>query len=570
MRRSRSRMLTFTCTVARCRSAVGTTCRTRPAEGGIGIGVEGDPGALAVADPGDVGLVDVHLHLQRGEVRHGHHRAAGEPAAHRGRHDLAHLRLLAQHRPGERGPDQGGLECRLGKAERRLRRLHPRGRRVDPGHRLVGRAPGRLHLFFGDQVRVLLPDLAHPPRLARQLVTPCRGLDQLRPHRGQIRLRLGHLRGVLGVVQSRDHLPLPHQRAFTHPELRQPARQLGRDRGPGAGHDVAVGGDAGAGRFGGATIARGRHREHLDRDRPVPPQVKEPRDAQGDGHQREHQIAPQGAAEAGRRGVTVDAQPGEVGGGTWARSWNGHGPWNVGPVPAGASWGARGPLSARRSFRALPDHRGLPRLTHKRSPAWSKIQSGFNGDAHCRTATSPADVCSATASSPRPHSGFPARCWPWAATIPTSSGSGTGWRGCGPRDWRLRRCPARPARGPGGRAGRRAPRTSRAPSRRTSEPAAARWSAEPLTLSLTRFDCVTLVESCLAIGGSAGEAGPPTWEGLGRAVERMRYRGGERRGYGSRLHYFSEWIAEGRAARAWCATSAPHWAACGIAGRSAS
>ena len=68
---------------------------------------------------------------------------------------------------------------------------------------------------------------------------------------------------------------------------------------------------------------------------------------------------------------------------------------------------------------------------------------------------------------------------------------------------------------------------------------------EPLTLSLTHFDCVTLVESCLAVARVAGEQGAPTWERFGREIERMRYRGGERRGYTSRLHYFSEWITDG-------------------------
>jgi hypothetical protein len=68
---------------------------------------------------------------------------------------------------------------------------------------------------------------------------------------------------------------------------------------------------------------------------------------------------------------------------------------------------------------------------------------------------------------------------------------------------------------------------------------------EPLTLSLTRFDCVTLVESCLAVARVAGDQGAPTWERFGREIERVRYRGGERRGYASRLHYFSEWIADG-------------------------
>lgn len=68
---------------------------------------------------------------------------------------------------------------------------------------------------------------------------------------------------------------------------------------------------------------------------------------------------------------------------------------------------------------------------------------------------------------------------------------------------------------------------------------------EPLTLSLTRFDCVSLVESCLAVGRVARHAGEPEWERFGHEIERMRYRGGARRGYGSRLHYFSEWIRDG-------------------------
>lgn len=69
--------------------------------------------------------------------------------------------------------------------------------------------------------------------------------------------------------------------------------------------------------------------------------------------------------------------------------------------------------------------------------------------------------------------------------------------------------------------------------------------AEPLTLSLTRFDCVTLVEACLAVARLASGEAAPTWERFGREVEGMRYRGGTRRGYTSRLHYFSEWIADG-------------------------
>ncbi|HXG71582.1 MAG TPA: N-acetylmuramoyl-L-alanine amidase-like domain-containing protein [Gemmatimonadaceae bacterium] len=68
---------------------------------------------------------------------------------------------------------------------------------------------------------------------------------------------------------------------------------------------------------------------------------------------------------------------------------------------------------------------------------------------------------------------------------------------------------------------------------------------EPLVLSLTRFDCVTLLESSLAVARVADDPGTASWERFGREVERMRYRNGVRSGYSSRLHYFSEWIADG-------------------------
>jgi hypothetical protein len=68
---------------------------------------------------------------------------------------------------------------------------------------------------------------------------------------------------------------------------------------------------------------------------------------------------------------------------------------------------------------------------------------------------------------------------------------------------------------------------------------------EPLTISLAHFDCVTLVESCLAIARLARGEEAPTWKRFGQEIERMRYRGGKRTGYTSRLHYFSEWITDG-------------------------
>jgi hypothetical protein len=68
---------------------------------------------------------------------------------------------------------------------------------------------------------------------------------------------------------------------------------------------------------------------------------------------------------------------------------------------------------------------------------------------------------------------------------------------------------------------------------------------EPLIVSLTHFDCVTLVEGCLAVSRAAAKKGTVTWERFRSEMERMRYRNGKRIGYASRLHYFSEWISDG-------------------------
>ena len=73
-------------------------------------------------------------------------------------------------------------------------------------------------------------------------------------------------------------------------------------------------------------------------------------------------------------------------------------------------------------------------------------------------------------------------------------------------------------------------------------PGASPWS-EPLTTYLTAFDCVSLVESTLAIARAAA-APHPGWNDFTREIERMRYRDGVREGYPSRLHYFSEWITD--------------------------
>lgn len=75
---------------------------------------------------------------------------------------------------------------------------------------------------------------------------------------------------------------------------------------------------------------------------------------------------------------------------------------------------------------------------------------------------------------------------------------------------------------------------------------------ERLVVNLRAFDCVTFVESVLTLARVVGAldptAAPPSAEALMDEYERLltaiRYRGGERLGYPSRLHYFSEWIAD--------------------------
>jgi hypothetical protein len=66
---------------------------------------------------------------------------------------------------------------------------------------------------------------------------------------------------------------------------------------------------------------------------------------------------------------------------------------------------------------------------------------------------------------------------------------------------------------------------------------------ESLVINLREFDCVTFVESTLALARAA-HAAEPGFEAFARELERLRYRGGEREGYASRLHYFSEWLQD--------------------------
>lgn len=64
-----------------------------------------------------------------------------------------------------------------------------------------------------------------------------------------------------------------------------------------------------------------------------------------------------------------------------------------------------------------------------------------------------------------------------------------------------------------------------------------------LTSRLAAFDCVTFVETSVAIARAIA-AGNATYAGFRDQLEHLRYRDGVRKGYASRLHYFSEWIAD--------------------------
>lgn len=70
-----------------------------------------------------------------------------------------------------------------------------------------------------------------------------------------------------------------------------------------------------------------------------------------------------------------------------------------------------------------------------------------------------------------------------------------------------------------------------------------RDSVETLTVNLDSLDCTTFVETVLALAYTAREY-RQSWRDFTYNLARLRYRGGEENGYGSRLHYVSEWIVD--------------------------
>ncbi len=66
---------------------------------------------------------------------------------------------------------------------------------------------------------------------------------------------------------------------------------------------------------------------------------------------------------------------------------------------------------------------------------------------------------------------------------------------------------------------------------------------EMVTVNLDAVDCTTFVDMVLAMSYTVGE-GRTSWRDFVYNLERLRYRGGEVNGYGSRLHYVCDWVVD--------------------------
>lgn len=65
---------------------------------------------------------------------------------------------------------------------------------------------------------------------------------------------------------------------------------------------------------------------------------------------------------------------------------------------------------------------------------------------------------------------------------------------------------------------------------------------ENLVINLHEFDCTTFVETCMALQQTISTSNS-TFDAYVRQLKNIRYRNGELSDYTSRLHYFTEWIA---------------------------
>ena len=68
-----------------------------------------------------------------------------------------------------------------------------------------------------------------------------------------------------------------------------------------------------------------------------------------------------------------------------------------------------------------------------------------------------------------------------------------------------------------------------------------RKRAEHLVVNLREFDCITFVETVVALAWLV-RSREKSFEGFRRLLRKIRYRQGRLQGYTSRLHYFSDWI----------------------------
>ncbi|MDP5169056.1 MAG: DUF1460 domain-containing protein [Bacteroidia bacterium] len=68
-------------------------------------------------------------------------------------------------------------------------------------------------------------------------------------------------------------------------------------------------------------------------------------------------------------------------------------------------------------------------------------------------------------------------------------------------------------------------------------------AAEPLVINLTGLDCTTFLENAVVFSRLL-KLGNLTEQSFQTELEALRYRDGVRDGYGSRLHYFTEWMLD--------------------------
>ncbi|MBT8280802.1 MAG: DUF1460 domain-containing protein [Muriicola sp.] len=68
-------------------------------------------------------------------------------------------------------------------------------------------------------------------------------------------------------------------------------------------------------------------------------------------------------------------------------------------------------------------------------------------------------------------------------------------------------------------------------------------SEESVVIELEGLDCTTFVENVLAFGLIKQDQNSD-FDDFVKALEKIRYRGGNLNGYASRLHYFTEWITD--------------------------